>query len=596
MAPPFGRPLRQFLMVQAKSPQTRPPGVFRIFFTTTPVRAAILVGCLVLAGFSEMIGYATLLPALTVIVGDEGGGGRQSTLQQTITVILTALGVPIHNLGILLLIVVAAIVVKNLVMTWSMNFVGYEVAAVATGMRLRLIDTLLRVRWSYFARQPVGRFANAVSNEAMRASEAYAATANMMAFLAQALVCVILTLMVSWQLGAISLIVSAVISYALNPVIRMSRKAGRRQTEHTHDLVTRLTDTLIGIKPLKAMARHVRFGTLFAADARSVNKALRRQVWGKQAVRSGQEVMLWVLGCVLLYVAHIFWHMTLQDLMVMGALLFRTVLMFNRVQQSYQLAALSESAFWGLRATIAEAEGEAETVSGRSVPSFKRACRFDAVTFGYGDKTVLRDVSLTIKAGDITTLTGKSGAGKTTIADLLLGLHRPDEGEVYIDEMALGEADLVRWREMVGYVPQEVILFHDSVLANVTLGDPDLGREDAQAALAAAGAWEFVSQLPQGLDSIVGERGTLLSGGQRQRIAVARALIHRPALLILDEATSALDPNTEAAICRNLKDLVAQSRLTIVAITHQSAWVEAAHRVYHVERGQVTEAPPIAAS
>jgi ATP-binding cassette subfamily C protein len=252
--------------------------------------------------------------------------------------------------------------------------------------------------------------------------------------------------------------------------------------------------------------------------------------------------------------------------------------MFNRSQQWYQVAALSETAFWGLRETIAEAERERETVTGSGTPSFKSGCRFDKVTFGYGDKTVLRDVSLTIRAGEITTLTGKSGAGKTTIADLLLGLNRPDSGEVYIDDMALGDVDLLRWREMAGIVPQEVILFHDSVLANVTLGDLQLGVEDARAALVAAGAWDFVAQLPQGLDSIVGERGTLLSGGQRQRIAVARALIHRPALLILDEATSALDPNTEAAICRNLKDLVAETGLTIVAITHQSAWVEAAHR------------------
>lgn len=586
--------MQQFRMLQANRPKTKSPGVIRIFFTASPLRATLVLVGLVFAGFAEMVGYGTLLPALTIAVGNDGVGGR-SWLQETVTVALSALGIPTENLGVLLLIVLAAIIAKNLLMTWSSNFVGYEVAKVATGLRLKLIDTLLGVRWSYFARQPVGRFANAVSSEAARAAEAYSAVASLMANLVQAVVYVILTLLVSWQLGAIALAVGATISYTLKPVVRMSRKAGRRQTQHTHDLVTRLTDTLIGIKPLKAMARHVRFGALFAADAWAVNKALRRQVWGKQAVRSGQEVMLWGIGCGLLYVAATFWKLPLQELIVMGALLFRTVLMFNRSQQWYQIASLSESAFWGLRETIAEAERERETSTGQGAPTFRRACSFDDVTFGYDDKTVLRNVSLTIKAGEITTLTGTSGAGKTTIADLLLGLHRPDCGEVRIDDMSVGAADLMRWREMVGYVPQEVILFHDSVLANVTLGDPELGREDAQAALAAAGAWDFVAQMPQGLDSIVGERGTLLSGGQRQRIAVARALINRPALLILDEATSALDPSTEAAICRNLEDLVAQTGLTILAITHQSAWVEAAHRVYHVERGQVTEAPQIAA-
>jgi ATP-binding cassette subfamily C protein len=105
----------------------------------------------------------------------------------------------------------------------------------------------------------------------------------------------------------------------------------------------------------------------------------------------------------------------------------------------------------------------------------------------------------------------------------------------------------------------------------------------------AAGAWEFVTQMPDGLASIVGERGALLSGGQRQRIAVARALIHQPALLILDEATSALDPATEGGICRNLKDLVAKTGLTIVAISHQPTWLHAADRVYHLERNDVIE-------
>jgi ATP-binding cassette subfamily C protein len=139
-------------------------------------------------------------------------------------------------------------------------------------------------------------------------------------------------------------------------------------------------------------------------------------------------------------------------------------------------------------------------------------------------------------------------------------------------------------------VPQDVILFHDTVMANVTLGDAAYSAADVEAALKSVDALDFVAQLPQGLQTVVGERGSLLSGGQRQRIALARALIHQPSLVILDEATSALDPGTEAAICQSLKSLSASSGLTILAISHQPAWVEAADRVYRLERQQVSPA------
>jgi ATP-binding cassette subfamily C protein len=160
--------------------------------------------------------------------------------------------------------------------------------------------------------------------------------------------------------------------------------------------------------------------------------------------------------------------------------------------------------------------------------------------------------------------------------------------------------DLIQWREMVGYVPQDVILFHDTVMANVTLGDTAYSALDVEAALKSVDALGFVKQLPQGLQTVVGERGSLLSGGQRQRIALARALIHQPSLVILDEATSALDPGTETAICQSLKTLSSTTGLTILAISHQPAWVEAADRVYQLDRQQIAaapkEAPPRAAA
>jgi ATP-binding cassette subfamily C protein len=136
---------------------------------------------------------------------------------------------------------------------------------------------------------------------------------------------------------------------------------------------------------------------------------------------------------------------------------------------------------------------------------------------------------------------------------------------------------------MIGYVPQETLLLHDTVLHNVTLGDPDLTPGDAERALQAAGAWEFVSRLPEGLETVVGERGGKLSGGQRQRIVIARALVNRPRLLILDEATSALDPESEDAVRQSMEALKGQ--LTILAITHNRAMVSAADRVYQMGEG-----------
>jgi ATP-binding cassette subfamily C protein len=178
---------------------------------------------------------------------------------------------------------------------------------------------------------------------------------------------------------------------------------------------------------------------------------------------------------------------------------------------------------------------------------------------------------------------GPSGAGKTTIADLIIGLLRPQLGQILIDNVPLEQIDLRQWRRMIGYVPQEAFLLHDTVLWNVTLGDPEVNEAAAEAALRAAGAWEFVAELPQQIHSSVAERGMALSGGQRQRIAIARALAHGPRLLILDEVTSSLDPQSEAAICRTLREL--RGRLTILAISHQAALVEAADRIYRIQNG-----------
>jgi ATP-binding cassette subfamily C protein len=176
---------------------------------------------------------------------------------------------------------------------------------------------------------------------------------------------------------------------------------------------------------------------------------------------------------------------------------------------------------------------------------------------------------------------------------LIVGLHRPSRGCVLIDDVPLDEIDLRAWRQRIGYVPQEMFLFHDTVYHNVALGDPSIDRSAVREALEAAGAWDFVAQLPGMLDAVLGERGSKLSGGQRQRIAIARALVHRPRLLVLDEVTTALDPDTEAGICATLRAL--RGRVTVLTISHQPAMVEAADLVYRLDGGRATLVTPDAA-
>jgi ATP-binding cassette subfamily C protein len=246
---------------------------------------------------------------------------------------------------------------------------------------------------------------------------------------------------------------------------------------------------------------------------------------------------------------------------------------------------VGESAYWSMQRTIHSAAMAQEAADQGLAPRFEREVALDDVHAAFGEKVVLRGVTLRLAAGSFTMLIGPSGAGKTTVLDLITGLIRPSTGAVLIDGVPLQECNLRQWRRLIGYVPQETLLLHDTVLHNVTLGDPGLSAADAEAALRAAGAWDFVCAMPGDMLTPVGERGSKLSGGERQRLSIARALVRRPKLLILDEATSAFDPASEAALCETLAQL--KGNVTVLAVSHQAGLAAIADRVMRLENGVV---------
>jgi ATP-binding cassette subfamily C protein len=553
-----------------------------------PGRSAIMSSCLFLAAFAEGIGLTTLLPLLALVANGPSPSAHPSAIQARAQAIFGALGLE-PTLGVMVLVVIGAMVLKAGLVLLAQRQVGFTVAGVATDLRLSLLRALLATRWEYYVRQPTGQLANAYATEAHRASQAYLYGATIVALVLQALIYTSIAIAVSWQVTIGAALVGGTAFYMLNRFVRMSRRAGLRETRLIKSVLGRLTDILWAVKPLKAMGRQPLVAPLLERETKKLHKALRRDVVSKEALGALQEPLLVATITSGLYFAVSNWHFALDRVLLLAVLFGRLLSHLNRIQKQLQRMANSESAYWSITETIRECEAVRESLPGTTAPTLARDIVLDDVALNYGERDVLSRLSLTVPASRFTVLIGPSGAGKTSIVDLITGLVRPRTGEIRIDGVPLDRIDLEAWRRRIGYVPQEMLLLHESVRTNVTLGDPALTDADVERALRAAGAWAFVSALPQGADTPVGERGARLSGGQRQRIAIARALVHRPLLLILDEATANLDPESAAAITATMRELSAET--TILAVSHQMVLLDSADVVYRVEGGGASPVP-----
>ncbi|MCX8100127.1 MAG: ABC transporter ATP-binding protein [Geminicoccaceae bacterium] len=552
-----------------------------IFFRAPGTRPWLLILAMLAATLAEGLGFATLMPLIGVAA--EATPQEQSPLNRAVREVLARLGLS-AEVGTLLVLIVAILVLRSLLRLAATIYVGNAMATVTTGIRRRLIDHLLKVRWRYLVHQPLGRIANVASGEAMKAGRAFTLVAELVALSIQSAVMAILAFLISWKIALAAAAIGGGIALALAVFVRRSRSTGRKQTLRTRDLLIYLSDTLGNLKPVRAMAREEAFAKLFESRIRRLHKTIRRQVVYREGLNNLQDILLALALGAGFWVAFVLWRVPVAELVVVGIVLYRSVSSIGKLQKAYQTAVETEASWYHAEELIAEAAADPEPNPGRLPARFERAIALERVRFAHGDHLVFDQLDLVVPAGSLTVLTGPSGAGKTTIVDLILGLHRPDAGRVAIDGVDLREIDLFSWRRMVGYVPQETVLFHDTIRANLTLGDDRVSEAELEAALRTAEAWDFVAALPEGLETVVGERGARLSGGQRQRIALARALLGAPRLLILDEVTSALDPATAAEISRNVRRL--SGRLTILAVTHRPEFLEIADRVYRIADGR----------
>lgn len=556
-------------------------GMLIAFVRAYPLRSTIVLVALVVASILDGLGLSVLLSMLNLATGETE---NPSLPEQTALNLINQLGLD-PTTAVLLSVGVSLIAAKAVFVLLANRQVGYAVAHVATDLRLGLIQAVMDSRWRYYLSQPVGRLSNSLATEANRASEGFYHGAVMATQIINAVIFGALAMLISWQASLAALLCGGLLLGLLHFLVTLAGRAGRDQTTLLKDLLSVMTDQLGAIKPLKAMGREGHIDALMSAQTKQLKKALKNQVFSKAALIALQEPLLAILVATGFFFFVVKMGMGMATVVVMIFLIARAVNHLAKAQRAYQHMSISESAYWSIKAITQEAATEKEPERGQAVPSLNTGIAFRDVTFSYDQRPTLQEINFFIPAGQLTVLTGPSGSGKTTIIDLVAGLLQPTQGCIEIDGINLDDIDRQKWRHLIGYVPQDALLVNESVFYNLTLGDGSLTEQDALQALALADAADFVGALEHGLHTPLGERGGRLSGGQRQRLALARALIHKPKLLILDEATSNLDSESEQAVVATVTRL--KSQLTLLAVSHDEAMTQAADQQIKLSDGVV---------
>ncbi|HEY6867935.1 MAG TPA: ABC transporter ATP-binding protein [Candidatus Eisenbacteria bacterium] len=403
--------------------------------------------------------------------------------------------------------------------------------------------------------------------------------------------CLVWVFRLSWVLALVSFVVLPPVAFTLVLIGRKMRKRSTQAQERMADITGILQETFSGVRVVKAFGAEPYEQGRFDAANRGFYRAFVRLRRVSAAARPLSEMAIVAVAIAMLWFGghEIFVRHALQPqtfMLFVGALLttMSPIKSLSEVNTNVQQGVAAAQRMFAIMDTLPEVT---DRPGAGTLPVLRDRIRYEGVSFAYRPGTpVLADVSFEVVRGQVVALVGSSGAGKSTVLDLLARFYDPSAGRITVDGVDLRDATVRSLRAQLGVVTQETILFHDTARNNIAYGVRDASDRAVRAAAEAAHAHEFIERLPQGYDTLIGERGSQLSGGERQRIAIARALLRNPPILLLDEATSSLDTESERLVQDALERLMHDR--TVLVVAHRLSTVQHADRIIVLERGRVS--------
>ena len=551
-----------------------------------PRRLVLLAGLTLLSGLTESIGVLLLVPLLVVVGATDG---TPSPISEWIESVMASLSIP-FSLPWILAVYVVLVTLRALMIYWRtistarlrLEFVDY--------MRMRLFRAVAGANWLFHIERKSSDISHTLMADINRVGNGTTLALDAVTRVVVTTAYVLVAFQLSAPITLISIACGVVLGAVLWPQVSRSREVGALQSRAGKRSFGSQAEFLSGMKLAKSHGNEQHHVDAYGEEVGS----LRQATLAFQKVSTGTsaafQIGTVVAVAIIVWIAVEIVEVPAAELLALVAVVSRIAPAASGILGKFQGAANMLPAFESAenlrRAALEAQEAAFGSLEARPVED---AIELRGVSFSYAvGSPALRDVELLIDANTTTALVGPSGAGKTTLADVVLGLIEPDQGGVFVDGVPLAEIGLGPWRKQLAYVPQEPFLFHDSLAANITWGAPEtLTDEDVTDLVEAAALTTLVKRLPEGLDTVVGDRGHRLSGGERQRVALARALARKPSLLVLDEATSALDRENELAVQQAIDRL--HGELTIVVIAHRLSTIRHADQLAVLDHGRVVE-------
>ena len=498
---------------------------------------------------------------------------------------------PLVALERICLFILVVLFLKNLADYFQSYLVLLVEQAAIRDLRNDLHRQLQRLSLSFFHARRTGTLISRVTNDVEYLRNALASGVSTMGKDALTLIGALsLALYASWRLTLLALLVIPAAGLLLGRIGRSMRRRSARTQEHMGEITAILQETITGARVVRAFGTEEFEVSKFQRANQAFYRSFVRMRRIALAARPFSEFSLVLVAVAMLWFGG-------REIFVSHSLaphqfvLFVTALL-TTISPTKSMAEVSANIQQGIAAATRLFElmdtpaDIADRVGARTLPAFRDRIRYEGVSFAYPEgPPVLHELSFEIRRGEVVALVGSSGSGKSTAMDLLPRFYDPAGGRITIDGIDLRDVKLTSLRAQLGIVTQETILFHDSVRNNIAYGLAEASDDAIRAAATAAHAHGFVQELPQGYDTMIGERGVKLSGGERQRLAIARALLKNPPLLLLDEATSALDLESERLVQEALERLMRDR--TVLVIAHRLSTVQHADRIVVLEKGRV---------